>query len=365
MKVLYALPRFRANTGQETRLAQIIRYGQGKWESTLMSNNFFLLPGSFPLESNVSILKIRNYYSTFLNPFPIRSAIKKFDLVHIESGVPYLYAAKHLRIPKIYTLHGEFEQTKGSIKGKIKASMANILEAKTADIADALIGVSKWVCDFYKKEYGFDLHYIPDSIDMSLFRYKKKLVDRERLKLAIIGGWDGFDGRKRQHDFLELMPSLVHAFPGISLKMIGLRTEQIEVLKSIVYEKGLMEFVEFIGKVPDHELASAISDTDILVVTSLQEGFHRPTIEAMASGVPVLARQPSADVSPLNMAHYLHVKESGGGDTFDFPKDDIVEKVEGILDQYGDKACRGYEYAKQFDNKVVLPKYEHLYRTLL
>jgi glycosyltransferase involved in cell wall biosynthesis len=365
MKVLYALPQFRANTGQETRLAQIIKYGQGKWESTLMSNNFFLSQGSFPLESNVGILKIQYYYSLFLNPFPVRSAINRFDLVHIESGVPYLYAARPLGIPKIYTLHGEFEQTKASITHRIKGALANILELKLAGIADALIGISKWACDFYKDEYGLDLHYIPDSIDMSLFRYKKKTVDRERLKLTMVGGWDGFNGRKRQHDFFDLMPSLVHAFPGIILKMVGLRTEQIETLKAIVREKGLMKSVEFIGKVPDQELASVISDTDILVVTSLWEGFHRPTVEAMASGVPVLARHPATGFNPLNVAHYQHVKESGGGDTFDLSRDDIVEKVEGILDHYCDMAWKGYEYAKQFDNRVILPKYEHLYRKLL
>lgn len=365
MKVLYALPWFRANTGQETRLAQIIRYGQNKWESALMSNSFFLLPGSFPSETNVNVLKSRYYYSLFLNPFPIRSEVRKFDIFHIESGIPYLYAARSIRVPKIYTLHGESEHYDRSIINRFREPVANRLESILVSFADAVIGVSEWVCKFYKEKYGFDILYVPDSVDLSLFQYRKKIPNREILKLTIVGGWDGFSGRKRQHEFLDLMPSLIHSFPGVTLKLVGLRAEQIDSLRSIVYKKGLMKYVVFIGKISDSELASHISCTDILVVTSLWEGFHRPTIEAMASGVPVLARSPEVGINEQNVAHYLHVKNSGGGATFYMSGDDAIAKIWNILDNYSEMAYKGYEYAKKFDNKVVLPKYENLYKQLL
>ncbi|HXW32461.1 MAG TPA: glycosyltransferase, partial [Acidimicrobiales bacterium] len=52
---------------------------------------------------------------------------------------------------------------------------------------------------------------------------------------------------------------------------------------------GLAAAVRFVSGISDEELARAYAEAQVAVVPSLYEGFSLPAIEAMASGVPVVA----------------------------------------------------------------------------
>jgi glycosyltransferase involved in cell wall biosynthesis len=47
--------------------------------------------------------------------------------------------------------------------------------------------------------------------------------------------------------------------------------------------------IDHLGMLPEDELARTYSDSDVLLMPSLHEGFGLPVLEAMASGVPVVA----------------------------------------------------------------------------
>ena len=54
-------------------------------------------------------------------------------------------------------------------------------------------------------------------------------------------------------------------------------------------ELGLAGAVRFAGHASDATVASAYAEADVLVVTSEHEGFCVPVVEAMATGLPVVA----------------------------------------------------------------------------
>ena len=231
--------------------------------------------------------------------------------------------------------------------------------------ADALVGVSQWICSYYKERMGLELTYIPDSFDLHLFKYVNKLPAPGSIKLLIVGDWDGFNGRKRQHELIQLMPMLASEFPSINLRLVGLTPDSMNKIKEFAKQNGAAKFISLEGKISEPDLARAYANSDILVVTSTFEGFHRPTVESMASGTPVLARDTTSIVGALYSSHSLHVKASGGGETFEASYDDITEKIWKIIKNYREMAVKGFEYSRQFENGTVLPKYAKLYNELI
>ena len=360
------IPWFHSGTGQETMIQQIVMYGRNRWDSSILSNSFTTYPRVFPAGANVNLIRMGPYYSLMLPFRKIPDWIKQYDVIHIKSGAPYLWWLNSREIPLIYTLQGPWITKSMGFKEKVQGAMANLAEGKRMlERADALIGVSQWVCSYYQKRMGLKLIYIPDSFDLHLFQYVNKSPDSKSLRLLIVGDWDGFKGRKRQHELIQLMPMLAREFPGISLRLVGLTSERMDELREFAKQKGAAKFVSLEGKLSDLDLARAYTNSDILVVTSTFEGFHRPTVESMASGTPVLARDTTSIVGALYSSHFLHVKASGGGETFDLSYDDIAEKIWKIIENYKVMARKGFDYSKQFSSAIVLPKYESLYNELI
>ena len=57
---------------------------------------------------------------------------------------------------------------------------------------------------------------------------------------------------------------------------------------------GVSDRVHFLGQVDERQLRDAYRDADALVIPSVHEGFCLPVIEALASGIPVIAARAAA-----------------------------------------------------------------------
>ena len=70
--------------------------------------------------------------------------------------------------------------------------------------------------------------------------------------------------------------------------------QEAERCRAQARELGVMNRLHVVGKVSDDELPLAYRSADVLVLPSLHEGFCLPVIEAMASGLPVVASRSAA-----------------------------------------------------------------------
>ena len=75
--------------------------------------------------------------------------------------------------------------------------------------------------------------------------------------------------------------------PDVELKM-GSRGRELEDLKRLAAELGIMDRTEFLGRIPDDELPNHYREADVFVFPS-RHGFGLPTIEAMACGIPTVS----------------------------------------------------------------------------
>jgi glycosyltransferase involved in cell wall biosynthesis len=87
---------------------------------------------------------------------------------------------------------------------------------------------------------------------------------------------------------LEAVAKLRVERPEVRLTVIGKPTPGGPVMRTI--EKfDLLPHIDFVSGVEDERIVELYAEAELAVIPSLYEGFSLPAIEAMASGVPVVA----------------------------------------------------------------------------
>ena len=102
-------------------------------------------------------------------------------------------------------------------------------------------------------------------------------------RFALAYGSD--DPRKNSRLIARAWASIAKTDPDLHLCLFGAPSRLFSSKLRDVYSKN----VHFLGYVPDHELPEVYRRAQMLIYPSLYEGFGLPIIEAMASGIPVVA----------------------------------------------------------------------------
>jgi glycosyltransferase involved in cell wall biosynthesis len=110
-----------------------------------------------------------------------------------------------------------------------------------------------------------------------------------------------------EHAIAALAVARQHHDERATLRIVGKpATNTYErALRRYVADLGLEQAVTFTGYATDAAVASAYTETDVLVVTSEHEGFGVPVVEAMAAGLPVVAFDQGAVPEVLGDAGVL------------------------------------------------------------
>jgi glycosyltransferase involved in cell wall biosynthesis len=93
---------------------------------------------------------------------------------------------------------------------------------------------------------------------------------------------------------LEALSGLLSAFPEVRLKVVSSRNIFTDTFKRKVAEMSLSANVDYLGFIPDRQLAKLYSQAMATVVPSLSEGFGLTGLEAMHQGSPVVAARAGA-----------------------------------------------------------------------
>lgn len=221
------------------------------------------------------------------------------EFVHAHALYPSGAAASRLAatagVPLIVTVHGS-DLYSNLAKDSWRASLA-----ATVATARLLICVSPSLARDVIAELEADprkVVVVPDCYDEATFCYDGEEPHREGpLRLVSVGrlvpvkGFDVLLGALRRvtDKGLDAVLTLV----GDGPERAALETQAAEL--------GISERVRFTGALPGEELAALLRETDAFVSSSRREGFGVAIVEALASGLPVVATRsggPESIVGP-------------------------------------------------------------------
>lgn len=132
------------------------------------------------------------------------------------------------------------------------------------------------------------LSYLPWGLPLEQLPYRG---DRDINSDAPVIGFVGrVEPRKGQLDLVHAFAAVRKHFPAARLELVGPIADQSYATKvrAAVRKAGLTRAVELTGSVPD--VAARMRHWDLFVSMSKDEGQGLAVLEAMALGVPVLAR---------------------------------------------------------------------------
>lgn len=304
------------------------------------------------------------------NPFSKRYLVRKvllpltwlyarnrFDILHCHSGYPPGYVGatfrKWFKVPVVIRPHGSDIVPGDRIRRHPKLTERLIHALKSAD---AVVAQG----DYLKKlivELGVDqsrIHIIHNGIHLNEFA-KGEPFSYPRPFILALGNLiyrKGFDILLRAYANLQQpKPDLLIAGPG----------REEENLKILTKELALDSQVQFLGFVDGKKKIDLYRSAEFFVCPSRKEPFANVIIEAMASGLPVVAS--SIDGNEELVSH-----EKNG---LLFPSENIEELTkamqriianDGMLDRMRYALP---DVVKDFSWPVVATKYRELYRSLL
>jgi len=136
---------------------------------------------------------------------------------------------------------------------------------------------------------------VPLGVDLEQFQPRDATVARAQLGLdpdarvlLAVGRMEPLKG----FDILILALAQTTMPQSPTLLIVGgdqQAAAEFDRLRAVAAEVGVMEQVRFVGAVPHEQLASYYNAAEVVVVPSFYESFGLVALEAMASGVPVVA----------------------------------------------------------------------------
>lgn len=127
------------------------------------------------------------------------------------------------------------------------------------------------------------------------------------------------DDEKRIPTMLRAVASLTD-YPNLRVELVGDGSERNR-LKSLAVELGISDRVKFLGHISDEDLPNAYERCTAFIMPSIAELQSIATMEAMASGRPVIGADAMA------LPHLVHDGDNG----YLFPPDDVEALANRML----------------------------------
>lgn len=133
----------------------------------------------------------------------------------------------------------------------------------------------------------------------------------------------------------------------VHLVAVGKQTPYTDLIKKHIQELQLEQQVSLLSNIPFDELPAIYQMATIFTYPSFFEGFGIPIIEAIHSGLPVIAAKGSC------------LEEAGGADSIyvdPHNEQEMCKAIESILtnkDLAKEMVMKGKEYVAKFDDKII------------
>jgi len=318
------------------------------------------------------------FYPTIRLPFPflqksrISKIIKNFkpDIIHIQDHFLISKAVvrlnKKLKIPIIATNHFMPENITVLVRGQQwKKRVENFLWkdfSKVFNQVKLVTTPTETGVRIIRKRVKVETIAISSGIDLEKFnpygdtrRIKEKYSIPDKPVLLYVGRLDP------EKHIEEILQSVAVAVKKVDFCFVVVgKGISKKALEQLAFELGIAERVIFTGFVPDEDLPDFYKLSRCFIIASIAELLSLVTLQAMASGLPIIAVNAGA-LSELvidKMNGYLY--DEGNIST-------IAQFIEDIItsdELYQKMSKKSLEYIHQHDINKTLESFEKLYQII-
>ena len=193
---------------------------------------------------------------------------------------------------------------------------------------------------------------LPVSCGIDASQYRADLSPKPEKHLVFVG-------RMTQEKHVDvLLRALSRLDQSVKLDLIGQGDQRVKI-EQLAKDLGVFERVIFHGKTSEDELRATLTSSSVFVIASIAELQSIATMEAMASGLPIVA---------ANAMALPHLVDEGKNGYLFSPGDDaeLAEKVQTILDlphdEYADMQQASLDGIQVHDIERTLDTFQSLYR---
>jgi glycosyltransferase involved in cell wall biosynthesis len=229
-----------------------------------------------------NIKYLRTIFASLKFWWSLLTNIYKFDVVQVFSSATtgYIIATlPPLFIAKLYGTKIVLNYHSGELAHHIETWKKTALP--TMRKFDKIVVPSQFLVDVYAK-YGLKASAIFNFVDSANFKF----CEREILKPIFLSNRN-FEAHYNVGDCLRAFQIIQKRFASAKLYIAGFGTEEVK-LKDLVKELKL-ENVEFVGKIPNEEMARLYEKADIYLNTSIVDNMPLSFIEAFSCGLPIVS----------------------------------------------------------------------------
>ncbi len=287
-----------------------------------------------------------------------------FDVLHVHYTIPHAISAYLCQSilhgegrPVVTTLHGTDVTVVGT------EHELNEVTAFVLNSSSRLTTVSEFLRHAARIVYHIDreIRVLPNFVDTMRFRPALRSAERRRQFAPggekLIGHMSNFRMVKRVFDVLKTFQR-VRAETGARLVLVG-DGAQLPEVRAWIDDAELNEHAVVMGAQKNVE--NIVAQLDVFMLHSQTESFGLAALEAMACGIPIVATQTGGPPEVVR----------DGIDGMLVPIGDIERMTTAVLGILGDverhaamgASARAHAVA-EFDAKLVVDRYEALYREL-
>jgi hypothetical protein len=278
---------------------------------------------------------------------------KKYDIIHCHlfPSIYFISLAKKINlieVPIIMTEHNTKNRRRN-------LNFMKPIEKFIYKEFDKIICISKGTSDKLVEwipELENKINIVNNGIDLKKFKHKKhcNINSKDEIKIIMVASFSS------QKDQTTLIKAMTEVSAKYKLYFAG-DGKQINKSKSLVRKLNLEDRINFLGN--QSNIPELLSQMDLFVLSSNWEGFGLVVIEAMASGLPVIA----TDVPGVSniVSGYGELFECG--DYLSLAKK--IKKMTSNTKIYNNFCRKSIKRAEDFSIENMLEEYIAIYSKLI